>query len=350
MVPAAAGSKPDPRIVATPVSPVKASSLLYHLGILDTWSHIIHGLIHGFDIGIPTSPTSTYISPNHLSSKLDPGFISSYIAAEEAAGRYSPSFLPDELEALIGPFRTSPIGLVPKPNSSKLRMIQDLSFPRNNPSIPSVNSLIDPESFPTSWGSFVHASDMILSLPHGSLLATFDISAAYRLTPIRPSQQNWVCVSWEGRVWVDRAVMFGMSSSAGVFGAVADMLVAIYVAAGFGPIYIGVPWSVEKLRPLAVVQRYIGFDWHADEKAVSFPPEKLQKLLSLIEAWLLPNAKFTCKESSSLHGNQICLPSSPPISTTLSPSLVEEHQVLAPAPSPQTSSQECLSYRRWLVG
>jgi hypothetical protein len=30
--------------------------------------------------------------------------------------------------------------------------------------------------------------------------------------------------------------MFGMSSSAGVFGAIADMLVAIYMAAGFGPI------------------------------------------------------------------------------------------------------------------
>jgi hypothetical protein len=37
-------------------------------------------------------------------------------------------------------------------------------------------------------------------------------------------------------VHVDRAVMFGLSSSAGVFGSVADMLVVIYQAAGFGPL------------------------------------------------------------------------------------------------------------------
>ena len=40
----------------------------------------------------------------------------------------------------------------------------------------------------------------------------------------------------EGLVHVDRAVMFGLSSSAGVFGSVADILVAIYQAAGFGPL------------------------------------------------------------------------------------------------------------------
>jgi hypothetical protein len=32
---------------------------------------------------------------------------------------------------------------------------------------------------------------------------------------------------WKGLVYVDRAVMFGLASSAGVFGAIADMLVAI---------------------------------------------------------------------------------------------------------------------------
>lgn len=327
-----AGSSSDPRAVVTPIHPFKTYLLLSKFGIFDEWAHIVDGLTHGFNIGIQHPPSHTLIFPNHASSKIDTDFINSYICAEEAAGRYSTSFLPHELEALIGPFRTSPIGLVPKPNLSKLRMIQDLSYPRNNPTTPSVNSLINSNDFPTSWGCFNSTSEMILKLPAGCTAATFDISSAYRLTPILPAQQNWACISWNDHVWVDRAVMFGMSSSAGVFGAVADMLVAIYESAGFGPISkwvddflvirqptqhwsegdfvsltadIGVPWSLEKLRKLSTVQRYIGFDWHLDEKAVSFPLEKSQKLQTLINHWLDPGARFTCKQASSLHGKLV---------------------------------------------
>lgn len=224
---------------------------------------------------------------NHKSSLLDPSFIDSYIAGECAAGRYSSPFTPSALEAQIGYFATSPLGLVPKPNSSKLRMIQDLSFPRNNPSTPSINSFINSDDFPTAWGTFSSTVDLILSLPPGCRAATFDISAAYRITPVRPDQQNFTCIHWKGMVYVDRAACFGLASSAGVFGAVADMLVAIYQASGYRALtkwvddffvvafpsdtwseddfvaltgHLGVPWSAEKTRPLAVVQRFTGFN------------------------------------------------------------------------------------------
>ncbi|KZT17914.1 hypothetical protein NEOLEDRAFT_1020187, partial [Neolentinus lepideus HHB14362 ss-1] len=62
---------------------------------------------------------------NHKSSELDTDFIDEYIAGEVAAGRYSEGFEPAELERLIGPFQTSPLGLVPKPGTSKLRLVQD---------------------------------------------------------------------------------------------------------------------------------------------------------------------------------------------------------------------------------
>jgi hypothetical protein len=42
--------------------------------------------------------------PNHSSSYLDSKFILSYIAGEQAARQYSEGFLPEDLEALIGPF------------------------------------------------------------------------------------------------------------------------------------------------------------------------------------------------------------------------------------------------------
>lgn len=272
----------------------------------------------------------TYFA-NHSSSKLDPIFIDSYIASEQVAGRYSEAFAPQELERLIGPFRSSPLGLVPKPNSDKMRLIQDLSFPRDDGHVQSINAGISASDFPTAWGTFDATSALILSLPKGCLAATFDISAAYRLTPIRPAQQNALCVFWKDKVYVDRAVMFGLASGAGVFGSIADMLVAIYVKSGFGPLLkwvddffaiklpegtwteqefieltasIGVPWSAEKLRRLAAIQRYIGFDWDLAQKLVALPEEKLDKTLQLIDDWSKASTR-TASQAAKLHGKLV---------------------------------------------
>ena len=66
---------------------------------------------------------------SHSSSQLDPDFITRYIASEQIVGHYSDAFLPEDLEKLIGPFHTSPLGLVPKPHSDTFQMIQDMSYP-----------------------------------------------------------------------------------------------------------------------------------------------------------------------------------------------------------------------------
>jgi hypothetical protein len=126
--------------------------------------------------------------------------------------------------------------------------------------------------------------------------------------------------------------MFGLSSSAGVFGAVADMLVAIYKRAGFTPIIkwvddflvirlpgqtwseedfmnltarAGVPWSQKKLRRLASTQRYIGFDWDLKNKVVSLPPEKMLSIGDLLKTWASPGASFSEREAASLHGKLV---------------------------------------------
>jgi hypothetical protein len=211
-------------------------------------------------------------------------------------------------------------------------MIQDLSFPRNSPTVHSVNFGVNADDFPTAWGTFNQAASLILSLPPGCKAAAFDISAAYRLTPVCPNQQNALCVYWDGLVYVDRAVMFGLSSSAGVFGAVADMLVAIYQAAGFGPILkwvddflvfqlpgqswseeefinltgcLGVPWSHEKTRPLAPIQKYIGFMWDLEAKTVALPESKLQATRTQLKKWLVEEGRFSMKEAASMHGKLV---------------------------------------------
>ena len=124
--------EPDPRIVVTPLDVDHVEQALRGLGILSSWAHIVEGLRHGFDVGVRAPVLFTSIPENHASSLLDTQFIDSYILEEQAAGRYSHPFLPAELESVIGPFRTLPLGLVPKPHSDKYRLIQDLSYPCNN--------------------------------------------------------------------------------------------------------------------------------------------------------------------------------------------------------------------------
>jgi hypothetical protein len=270
---------------------------------------------------------------NHSSSRLNPSVIDAYILSEQTAGRYSTGFSPADLEQLIGPFRTSPLGLVPKPHSNKFRIVQDLSFPRDPSSdTHSVNSTISADDFPMVWGTFDDMAALILTLPPGCVAATFDISAAYRTVPVKPAQQNALCIFWNGIFYVDRALMFGLTSSTGVFGSVADMLVAIYGKAGFNLIrkwvddflvfrllheswteedfmaltgYCGVPWSLEKLQRFASTQRYIGFDWNLERKSVSLPSDKLCKTQDLVTSWLCTGASFTSKEAASLHGKLV---------------------------------------------
>ncbi|KAG2748158.1 hypothetical protein P692DRAFT_20676221, partial [Suillus brevipes Sb2] len=62
---------------------------------------------------------------NHASSQLNIDIIDQYIISEQNAGRYSRAFSIPGLESLIGPFCTSPLGLIPKPHSTKFRLVQD---------------------------------------------------------------------------------------------------------------------------------------------------------------------------------------------------------------------------------
>ena len=75
-------------------------------------------------------------------TKLSPNFICTYITGEQAVGCYSKGFTPEELEQPIGPFCTSSLGLVPKPNSDVLQMIQDMLFPHDHQSMCSINHSI----------------------------------------------------------------------------------------------------------------------------------------------------------------------------------------------------------------
>ena len=149
---------------------------------------------------------------------------------------------------------------------------------------------------------------------------------------MRPDQQNALCIYWRGKVIVDLALCFGLSSSAGIFGSIADMLVALYKAYGYGPIRkwvddffvirllhqsyteqdfiatlgaAGVPWSIPKTRSFATRQRFTGFIWDLERRSVSMPSEKMEQTRNLIDTWLAMGHKATMKEAAHLHGKLI---------------------------------------------
>jgi hypothetical protein len=158
----------------------------------------------------------------------------SHIRTELSYGRYTGPFSKSKLEQLIGPFRTSPLGVVPK-SDNDFRLIQDLSFPYNDPLHNSVNSEIDIERFRCDWGTFQQAVSLVLKSPPGSLAATLDVDAAFRRCPILPSQQPNFIVAWDELFYIDHAAPFGATSSGGVFGHIADALMSIFSYNKIGP-------------------------------------------------------------------------------------------------------------------
>ena len=105
---------------------------LLSLNLIDSFSNILYSICHGFDLGIPSTPPKTYIPTNHASAIQHPQAIRTYINTELSNSCYTGPFSPSQLESLIGPFRTSPLGIVPKTTPGEFCLVQDFSYPHND--------------------------------------------------------------------------------------------------------------------------------------------------------------------------------------------------------------------------
>jgi hypothetical protein len=283
----------NPLIINTPFIPDEWERLLNNISPFNNFPDVPIGIRFGFDMGVHSPPTVTYTPPNHNSALLFPEHVMSYIQNELSLGRYSGPFSRSELESLIGPFRTSPLGTVPK-GSTDRRIVQDFSFPRNDPKFSSVNYQINIDDFKCDWGTFNEVRNIVINAPQGSEAATLDVDSAFRRCPITPSQQRNFVIHWDNSFYIDHNAPFGATSSGGVFGRVADAKSAILKSNHIGPsknwvddfvffrfpisitsdlplfsyslsdIYdianrLGWPWKPSKTRPFAPQFKYLGF-------------------------------------------------------------------------------------------
>ncbi len=65
---------------------------------------------------------------------------------------------------------------------------------------------------------------IIATQGQGAMLAKIDIEAAYRLIPMHPDDRHLQAVCWEGHVYMDLMLPFGLRSAPKIFNAVADAL------------------------------------------------------------------------------------------------------------------------------
>jgi hypothetical protein len=104
----------DLLIIKTPFIPNEWEKLLNNITPFNSFSDVPNSLRFSFDMGVHTPPQYTYTPPNHNSALSYSDHVLSHIQKELSLGRYSGPFSRSRLEFLIGPFRTSPLGTVPK--------------------------------------------------------------------------------------------------------------------------------------------------------------------------------------------------------------------------------------------
>ncbi|KAE8182484.1 hypothetical protein CF328_g8493 [Tilletia controversa] len=154
--------------IPSPLSADGYEKSLKDLALFHAYGEVVEGLRSGFDFGIP--PVSSFRSPpSHGSATNDFDTLNASIDKEVSLGRSLGPFY--QAEDMLGPFQTSPLGLVPKPNG-KWRMIQDFSYPKKGV-YASVNSYIESDEFVCAWDEFLALVDLvsILRSVHLRLLA-----------------------------------------------------------------------------------------------------------------------------------------------------------------------------------
>ena len=212
---------------------------LARLALAAKYPLLVPGLTKGFSLSIPHI-RYTYTPPNHASVKSLLNVYNGIISNEFAAGRYIGPFSRCQLEAEIGPFQSSPLSLVPKTSKpGKYRAVHNFSHPHEpTPEAASINSHIDSDTFPCTWGTFATVALLIARLPPGSQAAVRDVAEAYRTIPVAPSEWPGLVVHLQAhnQFAINTCNNFGLASAGGVYGMVADAGADIFRGNGMGPL------------------------------------------------------------------------------------------------------------------
>ena len=258
-----------------------------------------------------------------MSSARDhPEVVRDYLAGECAEGTILGPFPAGSLPGL----QVSRFGVIPKGKSGKLHLIVDLSSPERK----SVNDGIDSDLCSMSYVTVDGAVEVIRQTGRGSFLAKVDVRQAYRIVPVHPEDRPLLGMMWEGSLFVDSALPFGLRSAPKIFSAVADALEWLIRNEGVESVMhylddyllvartqegchealqkllgiferLKVPVAPEKLEGPGTKLKFLGIELNTEEMSLRLPAEKLAELRMLVASWL--GKRFcTVKELESLVG------------------------------------------------
>ena len=156
-----------------------------------------------------------------------------------------------------------------------------------------------------------------------------DLKDDYRIVPVHPQDHHLLAISWENRVYIDRALPFGLRSAPKLFTAVADALAWALHCQGIRFILhylddflflgtsearsaantvtetfnsLGVPVAAHKTEGPSTVLTFLGIWIDTASFQLHLPEEKLDRLHILLRSW---QSKKSCtrKELESLLGH-----------------------------------------------
>ena len=280
--------------------------------------YILRGLSQGFRVGFQYGVCSVQQESANMWVK-DEQVVTEYIKKEVEADRLIT--LPTAEAARLG-IHCSPLGIIPKKSQpGKWRLIVNLSAPTDA----SVNDGIKKELCSLAYTSVDVVAKEIVRLGSGTVLAKMDIKQAYRVVPVHPDDRWLLGVTWQGKVYVDKVLPFGLRSAPMIFSALADALAWIMKQRGvtFVVHYIddfitlGRPGSEEcqrnnrimlgtcsdtdtpveagKCEGPCTMLTFLGIEIDCEAMELRLPQKKLAKLLEALDEW---RGKKACRKKA----------------------------------------------------
>ncbi|XP_052398873.1 uncharacterized protein LOC127946375 [Carassius gibelio] len=179
--------------------------------------------MHGFLAGLSNMPTFSFICKNLQSAIKDPQAVDDLMDKELEKGY------------MIGPFdqppfklfRINPLGVAVRKYPGKKRLIIDLSAPHSTVGVPSINSLIPSEPFSLTYSTVDNAIKLIKLAGRGAWLSKADITDAFKIMPLHPSQWHLFGVRWREKIYFSVRLTFGCESSPKIFDTLSEALCCI---------------------------------------------------------------------------------------------------------------------------
>lgn len=281
------------------------------------------GFSQGFFIPYVLSRVPVFAN-NLKSARENPQVLREKVFKEVSLGRMFGPFVDPPFQN----FRVSPLGVVPKKEVGKFRLIHHLSHPKGS----SVNDGISKEDATVSYVSFDRAVMLVQHAGVGALMAKSDIESAFRLLPVHPECYHLLGCQVEGSYFYDACLPMGCSISCYFFELFSSFLewVVRYETASRCIIHylddflfvspggsdscqflldtfkffmqkFGVPLSLEKTEGPVTVLSFLGIEIDSVHMVFCLPEDKLVKLLGLVDGFCAVR-KVTLRQMQSLLG------------------------------------------------